>query len=66
MSVLNAGDEKFHYSTGAHRWPAPEHVSQESWNTAVRAHLEVHQQRLGNSRSADEPAACQRRRRNER
>ncbi|MEU7715427.1 hypothetical protein AB0B03_26210 [Micromonospora chalcea] len=39
MSVLRAGDEKFHYSDGSHRWTAPDpEYDQEVWEEQVRQH----------------------------
>ncbi len=39
VSVLRAGDEKFHYSDGSHRWMAPDpEYDQEVWEEQVRQH----------------------------
>ncbi|WP_174526664.1 hypothetical protein [Micromonospora maritima] len=39
MSVLRAGDEKFHYSDGSHRWVAPgPDYDQAVWDEQVRQH----------------------------
>ncbi|MFI6131209.1 hypothetical protein [Micromonospora sp. NPDC051141] len=39
MSVLRAGDEKFHYSDGSHRWIPPDpDYDQAVWDEQVRQH----------------------------
>ncbi|SCL48776.1 hypothetical protein GA0070606_1362 [Micromonospora citrea] len=39
MSILRAGDEKFHYSDGSHRWIPPDpDYDQEVWDEQVRQH----------------------------
>ncbi|WP_176308817.1 hypothetical protein [Micromonospora sp. NBS 11-29] len=39
MSVVRAGDEKYHYHDGSHRWvpPDPDH-DQAAWEEQVRQH----------------------------
>ncbi|MGK5441077.1 hypothetical protein ACSNN7_04485 [Micromonospora sp. URMC 105] len=39
MSILRAGDEKFHYSDGSHRWIPPDpDYDQAVWDEQVRQH----------------------------
>ncbi|MEU0156355.1 MULTISPECIES: hypothetical protein [Micromonospora] len=43
MSILLAGDGKFHYSDGSHKWIPPDpDYDQEVWNEQVRQHLHGH------------------------
>ncbi|MEU1686635.1 hypothetical protein [Micromonospora sp. NPDC005707] len=43
MSILRAGDAKFHYGDGSHRWIPPDpDYDQEVWNEQVRQHLHRH------------------------
>lgn len=47
MSVLRDGDEKLHYSDNSHRWIAPPHIKQGAWDTAMKAHVELHRVAVG-------------------
>ncbi|WP_327646854.1 hypothetical protein [Micromonospora zamorensis] len=43
MSILRPGDEKFHYSDGAHKWIPPDpDYDQEVWDEQVRQHKHGH------------------------
>jgi hypothetical protein len=43
VSVLDPGDEKFHYHDGSHRWIPPDpDTPQQVWDEMVRQHKEKH------------------------
>ncbi|GHJ14978.1 hypothetical protein TPA0908_29730 [Micromonospora sp. AKA38] len=43
VSVINPGDEKFHYSDNSHRWVPPDpDFPQDVWDEMVRQHKEKH------------------------
>ncbi|MFC8615340.1 hypothetical protein ACFT9M_02805 [Micromonospora purpureochromogenes] len=55
VNIMGAGDEKFHYSDGSHKWIPPDLAyDQEIWDEQVRQH------KLGHLRNERPKARIQR------
>lgn len=47
MGLLSAGDERYHYENGSHRWVAPADMSQDVWDAGIQAHMDAHRVTMG-------------------
>lgn len=58
MSALHVGDDHLHHCDSSHRWVAPPHLDQASWNASMRIHLELHRATMGGPVADERRAVC--------